>query len=107
MNDEESFALEELERDIETLKQFLNEEKPKAADLEEVSEGAEEPTPVPVAEAPKPKAKSKPKAPKPKVKEAEEVVKVEVPAPAITVSTPASSPTRLYGAAKLRAKRGR
>ena len=96
MNNEEILALEELEQDIETLQKFLKVEEPKVSELDE-PEIAEEPAIV--AEAPKlkPKVKSKPKAAKPEIKKVEEKVEVK----------PASAPERLYGAAKLRAKRGR
>ena len=97
MNDEEMLAVEELERDIETLQEFLKEKEPKAP------ESVEPEPPVVVAEAPKPKPKSKSKpkakAPTPKVEE-----KVELK-PAPKRVEPAQE--RLYGAAKLRAKRGR
>lgn len=95
MNDEEMLAVEELERDIETLQEFLKEEEPKAPKFVEPE------PPVVVAEAPKPKSKPKPKAkaPTPKVEE-----KVELK-PAPKRVEPAQE--RLYGAAKLRAKRGR
>lgn len=81
MNDDEILTLGELERDIETLREFLEGEEPKIAEE---------------APKPKPKAKSKPKAEDKAVKSA--------PAPA-QIKTEA--PARLYGAAKLRAKRGR
>lgn len=97
MNDEEMLALEELERDIKTLQEFLKEEEPKAADLDE-PEIVEEPKIVEEAPKPKPKAKSKPKA-----KKTEGEVIKPTPAPA---QVKAEAPARLYGMAKLRAKRG-
>lgn len=105
MNDEEMLAVEELERDIETLQEFLKEEEPKAAELDEPKEPevAEEPKIVEEAPKPKPKAKSKSKA-----KKAEEKVVEDAPAPATAqIQTKTEAPTRLYGAARLRAKRGR
>lgn len=103
MNDEEMLAVEELERDIETLQEFLKEEEPKAAEIDEPKEPevAEEPKIVEEAPKPKPEAKSKPKA-----KKAEDGVIKPTPAPA-PVQVKTEAPTRLYGAAKLRAKRGR
>lgn len=102
MNDEEMLALEELERDIETLQEFLKEEEePKAAELDE----PKEPEVAEEAPKPKPKAKSKPKA-----KKAEEKVVEDAPAPTpatAQIQTKTEAPTRLYGAARLRAKRGR
>jgi outer membrane biosynthesis protein TonB len=101
MNDEEMLSLEELEQDIETLQEFLKAEEPKAAELDEPKEPEAAAEPEIVVEAPKPKAKSKPKA-----KKAEEEVIKPAPAPA-SVRAKTEAPTRLYGAARLRAKRGR
>ena len=92
---------EELERDIETLQEFLKTEEPKAAKLDE-PEAVEERAIV--ADAPKPKPKPKAKS-KPKAKKAEEEVKTE--STPVSAPAPAHPPTRLYGAEKLRAKRGR
>jgi len=102
MNEEDALTLEELERDIETLQEFLKAEKSEAAVFEE-PEKVEEPKaveePAAVVEAPKTKSKSKPK---PKAKKVEEEIK---PAPT-PIPAKAEAPVRLYGAAKLRAKRG-
>ena len=101
MNEEEMLSLGELEQDIKTLQEFLKKEEPKAAELEEPKELETAAEPEIVAEAPKPKAKSKPKA---KKVEDEAVKPTPTPTP---VQVKTEAPPRLYGAARLRAKRGR
>jgi outer membrane biosynthesis protein TonB len=102
MNDEEMLSLEELEQDIETLQEFLKKEEPKAAELDEPKEPESAAEPEIVVEAPKPKPKAKSKL---KAKKAEEEVIKPAPAPA-PVQVKTEAPTRLYGAARLRVKRG-
>lgn len=98
MNDEELSDMEELEAEMEIVRDFLKKEEPAAAELKPESTPEPEPKPIP-APAPEPvKAKKAPKAKK--------EVKKETPKP---VAAPAKqeAPTRLYGGARLRARLGR
>ena len=104
MNDEELTALEELEAEMEAIRNFLKEEKPVAAELEPEStpepDPEPEPTPAPTP-APAPESVKAKKAPK-----AKKEVKKETPKPA-TAPEKQEVPVRLYGAARLRARLGR
>lgn len=100
MNDEELTTLEELEAEMEAIRNFLKEEKPVAAELEPEPTPEPDPEPEPTP-APAPESVKAKKAPK-----AKKEVKKETPKPTAAPEKQ-EVPVRLYGAARLRARLGR